>query len=140
MLAILIVMPFIASAHGVTNTTSGFGMIQTIEDEALGDDLREEMENLMEKMITGTMTEEEQSRMLELMNQYPGPHGIMMNRFLNSDAAFDSHMGMMSWGGMAYGGARTVWPWLIGLMYLVWLVVGILAIIALRQIITKGRK
>ena len=52
----LFVAPIAVSAHSgdAIDTDTGFGMMRMIEDQALGDDLHEEMEDLMVKMMSGS--------------------------------------------------------------------------------------
>lgn len=81
----LAIVPFISNAHTEDNSTSqesGFMMMQQAEDQSLGDTTHEEMEDLMEKMMSGTLTETEADRTLELMDQYPGPSSMMMGRMM----------------------------------------------------------
>ncbi|MEX1063716.1 MAG: hypothetical protein WED06_00055, partial [Candidatus Paceibacterota bacterium] len=80
----VLLSPVFVSAHGMVDgfdeVTTGPGMMRYIEDTALGEELHEEMEDLMVKMISGQLTESEAGRVVTLMNQYPGPHALMMNR------------------------------------------------------------
>jgi putative membrane protein len=106
------VVPFTVSAHsgGVSDSqTPGFMMMQQVEDHALGNELHGEMETLMSSMIAGELSEEEIARMAELMNEYPGPGAMMMERMLGmgmnpTDTNFTSFnknnmMGLYGFGG-----------------------------------------
>src|SRR3989344_5898029 len=98
-LAIGLVMstPLLASAHG-SGMMSGsaqtpYQMMEFVEDEALGnDEIHEEMEELMVKMMTGAMSEEEANRMIALMDEYPAVSGMMMNRMLAFQSLGDGGM------------------------------------------------
>jgi hypothetical protein len=110
-------------------------MMRTIENRALGDDLHEEMEDLMVKMMAGTMTEAEAQRMVELMDQYPGAQSMMMGRMMGMNGVGDFDMMPFGTGG---GFDTSVWAWVAGLTSLVWLAAGVLAVIWLgKQIIKK---
>ncbi|MDP3900861.1 MAG: hypothetical protein Q8Q38_00765 [bacterium] len=136
----LLVFPFAAGAHAgdAGDAGTGFGMMRTVEDRALGDELHEEMESLMVKMMAGDMSDEEAGRMIELMDENPGPYGTMMGRMMGMQFAGTSTLGqplgMMSWGAMGSGG---FWPLLLLFAGIVWLVVGILAIVWLSRQINK---
>lgn len=137
-IATLLLFPLLILAHGPAadfdDVSTGPEMMRFIEDRALGEELHEEMEGLMTKMMAGTMTENEAGRMAELMNQYPGPQGMMMSRMMGMNFGWDG--GMMPWGGMfGWGG---FWFWMITLTSLVWLAAGILLIAWLwKQIMKK---
>jgi hypothetical protein len=123
------------SADGATGM--GFMMMRSIEDRALGDELHEEMEDLMIKMMSGKMSDTETERMIELMEMYPGPHGMMMNRLevpnSNSGQAF-GFSGMMGPSIMGFFGGAAVFWWITQL--LVWAVL-ILVIISLVKWVSK---
>ncbi len=88
-----------AMAHGPMSFSeaegSGVGMMRFVEETAIANpELHEEMEGLMQKMMEGTLTEEEAGKVAEYMKQYPGPQGMMIGR-------------MMSGGGMGLRGGKT---------------------------------
>lgn len=127
-------IPFMVSAHmGPMNWSDveegdQTGMMQYIEDKALGTELHEKMEALMEKMMEGTLTEEEANELAGLAKEFPGPYGMMMGRFdgdgFGGKDFYGMHRGM--WGGSMYGHS-----WVSGFSWLteiVWLIVGVLAI------------
>lgn len=62
------------------NVPSGPGMMGQIERQSLPNATREEMESLMEKMVAGTLTGTESARLVEIMNDYPGPCGMMASQ------------------------------------------------------------
>ena len=85
LLLALVMLPVVSSAHTGETTTSqepGFMMMQQVEDHALGDELHEEMEDLMMKMMSGELSQGETERMVELMSQHPGPGSMMINRMM----------------------------------------------------------
>lgn len=138
--AVLFIAPTAILAHGGADTDGDFGMMREIEDKALGNELHEEMEGLMTKMMSGAMTEQESERMLELMNNYPGPNGMMMGRMMATQgmAGFPAGTttgattGMMNGYGMMSRGALAVmgfWGWFIIVLYIVWTLVGVLAVL-----------
>lgn len=140
MLVALFALPLGAGAHGMGmmgwgNDYTAPEMMSYIEDRALGDEVHEEMEGLMSKMMSGELTESEAERMVALMETYPGPYGMMMGR-----------VGMMQgygsygdgWGsGMPYGGHMFgSWGytgWLGMLVMIVWLAVGVLLLVRLAR-------
>lgn len=129
-------MPAWVGAHGEViefneNQTSQ-NMMRHIEDQTLGGELHEEMEALMEKLMTGELTKQEAGRVAELMIQYPGPQSMMMNRMMSGNGLMGGFgFGMMPFG---WGGA---WIGALWLLYLVWLVVGLLAAAWLYKSILK---
>tara|TARA_B100000745_G_C20114333_1_gene381430 strand:+ start:691 stop:1233 length:543 start_codon:yes stop_codon:yes gene_type:complete len=85
LLFVAISTPFLANAHtgnGIHAQERGFIMMQQIEDQALGDELHEEMESLMTKLMAGNLTESEINRVVELMDENPGPGSMMMGRMM----------------------------------------------------------
>ena len=141
----LFMIPAMGLAHGTADANTSFGMMRSLEDRILGEELHEEMENLMVKMMSGQMSEEEAARMVELMEQYPGPQAMMMGRMLalqgpggetgmQSFGMMDNYNNMMAWGRV---GTFGFWLWLVALLSLAWLIVGILAIAWLWQQINR---
>lgn len=86
LVVITLLVPLWVAAHGESvefnETQASQDMMRYIEDQALGDELHEEMEGLMTKMMTGELSQEGADRLAELMEQYPGPHGMMMGRMM----------------------------------------------------------
>lgn len=86
----------------------------------------------MEKMIAGNMTPTEQDRLVQLMNQNPAGYSTMLDRMTGYSTGTCGMDGTF-WQGMPY------YSWMLimmpiamilgGLFLLVWLVVGILAIL-----------
>lgn len=129
-------LPIVSLAHGgdmgdmMEAGDTRFDMMRTIEDRAVGDELHEEMENLMVKMMSGNMTETEMGRMVTLMETYPGVHGMMMGRFTGSNLTGIPFGGMMGFSG-------SFWAWTMMLGAVVWLIVGILAVVWLLRKLMK---
>ena len=109
-------------------------MMENLENKALGADLQEEMQNLMTKMMSGEsagLTEEETNKMIEFMNQYPGPYNMMMNRMMAQNLGWgerrDNAWGMMNWANSTGWGG---WFGIFGFVTsLVWLGIGVLILI-----------
>ena len=134
-IVVILGLPLFAGAHGMMNFNeiqSGNGMMQYVEEQAVGSELHEEMESLMIKTLSGSLSEEEAGRMVELMNQYPGAGSMMMNRMVGTSSGLG--WGMMGWGVNAFW---NFWSVLTVLMYTVWLTVGILAVVWLWRNIAK---
>lgn len=101
------VLPLSASAHGVgeVDATAPFVGVQKMEDRMLGEELHEEMESLMQKMMADRLTDDEAARMVELMNRFPGAGSMMMGRMMGmggfgaGDGAFAAPVSRMPWGG-----------------------------------------
>lgn len=126
-------LPIVSLAHGGDMMEAGdirFDMMRTIEDRAVGDELHEEMENLMMKMVSGDMTETEIERMVILMERYPGVHSMMMGRVVGGNFT-----GMPFGGVMGFSGS--LWAWIMILGMMVWLVVGILVVVWLLRKLTR---
>ncbi len=91
-----------------------------------------EMQGLMEKMIAGDMTPAEQDRLVQLMNQYPAGYSTMLDRMTGSGTGIISTDSGF-WQGMPYYGMMLVFMPIAmvlgGLFFLVWLIVGLLAIL-----------
>lgn len=137
---IVVTVPFLANAHTGDSTASqesGFMMMQQIEDGVLGDELHEEMEGLMTKMMAGNLSQIEMGRIVELMDQYPGVGSMMMGRMTGMDtfeSKFNSSnknsmMGLYGIGG--FGG---------GLFMILFWILLIISIVALVKYTISGRK
>ncbi|MEX2008512.1 MAG: hypothetical protein WD850_03420 [Candidatus Spechtbacterales bacterium] len=134
-LAVLFVMSgTFAAAHGpVTLSEAGSHdmMMRYMEERLMDEDVHEEMEVLMERMWEGELSEAEADRLVDLMQQNPTPSSMMMNRFgMSGDVQGWGHMG---WDGGAFG-------WFIALTWLVWLGVGIAALVFILQRIVINNK
>ena len=131
LMALLFILPVGAAAHGMifNDINTGLEMMEFIEDMALGEEIHEEMEGLMVKMMAGEMSQAEAERMAGFMNKYPGPYSMMMGRLAGFNAEQNrggGFLNMMPWNGMmGFGGS---WAWLWILCWLTWIVAGILAI------------
>ncbi len=136
---LLCIVPAVASARMpmMYPDEHGYGMMQTIEERSMNATVHEEMEGLMVGMMEGDLTPAEQERLVELMNQYPAGYSTMMNRMLYSESGAYPHMlDGDFWAGMPWWMAAMMGIVVLGgiVFGLVWLVVGILAIIwLLRQ-------
>jgi hypothetical protein len=121
--------------YGMMNTSAA-QVMESIEVSAMGSQMHEEMEGLVEKMMAGNLSSADQSRLVEIMNTYPGASNMMMTRrFGGYGPNAGGYPGMMGTYGPYYGGAgmmnegfMVVGIILAGLFYLVWLVAGILLI------------
>ncbi|MDD1719956.1 MAG: hypothetical protein LUQ25_07855 [Methanoregulaceae archaeon] len=157
----VVVLPCIAAAQGGMMGSSGYyqgpGMVGTIEERAIGIQAHEEMEDLMEKMMRGTLNETEQERLITFMNERPGPYGMMVSRMMGGWAQGEgaccqqygttgTGYGMRGYGSGMMGdgsGAPVIWAAglgflaFAGIVLLVWLVVGVLLIIFLWKRISE---
>jgi len=133
---IVLLLPIYVFAHGpmmnFVDVETGPQTMQYIEENTLGSDTHEEMEQLMTKMMSGTMTQEEVVKVTELMGQYPGPYGMMMVRLsspqVNQLDGNGSGWNMMSgWNSMM--GWGLIWFWIFMFSWLVWIAVGILLVV-----------
>ncbi len=104
-------------------------MMQQIEDQALGDELHEEMEDLMTKMMMGDLSQTEVDRLVELMDQYPGPGSMMMGRlagmgtFGSGFSSFNKNSMMRLNGVVGFGEG------LLMILFWILVVVGIVALV-----------
>lgn len=130
LLLALVLIPVASSAHTGETTTSqepGFMIMQQVEDQALGDELHEEMEDLMIKMMSGELSQGETDRMVELMSQHPGPGSIMMSRMMGMGtfgSGFNSHNNnsMMGYGFSGFGGG------IVMILFWILIIVGVVAL------------
>jgi putative membrane protein len=133
---ILLFLPAVIFAHGLDTETNdqqndGLRSMERIEDRILGDDLHEELEELMTKMMSGTLTDEEIDRLAELTRQYPGPQAMMMGRFMGmgigpSGSLFSSFNQNTMMGLYGIGG---FWGGLLMILFWVLVIIGIIALI-----------
>ena len=122
------------------------GMMGYIERQALGNATYEEMESLMEKMMAGTLNETESSRLVQLMNDHPGPYGMMTSRFIAGQGYTCGASPCPMTGGGGCGGTGSSWGipgWmvggmaLIGILAIVWILVGMFLIVYLARALSK---
>jgi hypothetical protein len=129
-------------AHGPASIEKTSGsrteIMRYIEDAALGEEVHEEMEELMTKMMAGSLNETEAKRIIELMNEHPGPHGMMMNRMgmgaammspsqgigIQEENSMMNDFGLNSVGMMGIGGGLAIGYWITILLLWLFLVLG----------------
>ena len=118
-----------AHAHmsGMMTGDVRYDTMRLIEDEALGsDELHERMETLMDRMMEGEeLSDAEIEEMVSYMHDYPGVHSMMMGRYVGGTSWGAP---MHAWGSGTYG-----WDWFGKVTAVVWLLVGILALIWLAR-------
>lgn len=107
-------------------------MMESVEVNAMGGPMHDEMQGLVTKMMAGSISSKDQVRMVEIMNKYPGASNMMMTRMMGTGGVYSS-AGMMD-AGLMTGGSI-----LIVLFFIVWLIVGILAIIWLIKQLQKDK-
>ncbi|MEI7858093.1 MAG: hypothetical protein WCH85_11420 [Methanomicrobiales archaeon] len=131
----------------------GVQMMQSVEVSAMGQPMHDEMQGLVTKMMAGSISSTDQARMVEIMNKYPGASNMMVTRMTGGNGqnlggypgmmgtngqnyygmmgtgGVYSGAGMMGGAGMMDAGLMTGGSILIVLFFIIWMVVGILAII-----------
>ena len=84
-LLLILTIPSLSFAHVSSNTdyisTPSHMMMFEIEDKILDDATHEKMEELMDKMMEGTLTEDELGELGTLGEEYPAPYTMMFERF-----------------------------------------------------------
>lgn len=133
LLVLLLSIPVAAGAQGMMypgGQPMGPGMMSRVEEGALGEDLHEEMEDLMVKMMTGNLTSAEEARLVALMKENPGPYGMMLSRMMYGSYQAGGYSpaggGMMMGGSMMDGWAGTA-IWGLGILIVIDLVVWLIA-------------
>lgn len=114
--------------------------METLEEEMMGAVRHERMEALMDKMLTGSLTGEEQQEMMSTMRDpNAGPGAISMMMRMTGGQMMG---GLGGWDESSYSmGAAGFWIWVMYLTAVVWLIVGILAIIWLwQQIVSRNKE
>jgi hypothetical protein len=155
------------------NGTTGYGpgmmsagsaqMMESVEVNAMGGPMHDEMQGLVTKMMAGSLSSTDQARMVEIMNKYPGASNMMMTRMMGGNGqGWSGYPGMMGTNGQYYGmmgtngvyscasmmggagmmdaGLMTGGSILIVLFFVVWLIVGILLIIWLIKQLQTDKK
>lgn len=138
----------------------GIRMMESVEISAMGGSMHDEMQGLVTRMMAGSLNSTDQARMVEIMNKYPGASNMMMTRMMGGNGqGWSGYPGMMGgtgqdWNGYpgmmggygATGGAgmmntgfMSLGVILVVLFFVVWLVVGILAIIWLVKQLQKDK-
>ena len=132
LLAMILLLPVSASSQGMMDVDGqgiGPGMMTRVEERALGDDIHEEMEDLMEKMMAGNLTDAEESRLVTLMNEYPGPYGTMLSRMMYGSWPPGVYSTSGGWMYTMMGGTVGLALWTLGILtflnLIVWLVAGV---------------
>ncbi len=137
--------------------TAGAQMMESVEVNAMGQPMHDEMQGLVTKMMAGNIDSSDQARMIEIMNKYPGASNMMMTRMMGGTGqGWSGYPGMMAAGGaysragmmgdygtggagMMNTGFMSLGVILVVLFFVVWLVVGILAIIWLIKQLQKEK-
>lgn len=131
-------------------------MMESVEVNAMGQPMHDEMQGLVTKMMAGSIGSSDQARMVEIMNKYPGASNMMMTRMIGGNGQdWTGYPGMMGSNGQNYGmmggygatggagmmngGFMSLGVILVVLFFVVWLVVGILAIIWLIKQLQKDK-
>lgn len=65
--------------YGMMNT-GGAQMMESVEVTAMGSPVHDEMQGLVTSMIAGNLSSAERSRMIEIMDKYPGASNMMLTR------------------------------------------------------------
>ncbi|MFA5267173.1 MAG: hypothetical protein WC379_04310 [Methanoregula sp.] len=65
--------------YGMINTGRA-QMMESIEVDAMGSPVHEEMQGLVTNMMTGNLSSAERSRIVEIMDKYPGASNMMLTR------------------------------------------------------------
>jgi hypothetical protein len=126
----------------------GTQMMESVEVCAMGNEMHDEMQGLITNMIAGNLNSSDQTRMVEIMNRYPGASNLMVTRMMGGSVqgGWSGYQGMMGTGrlyngaGMMGTGFMVLGVTLAALFYIVWLVVGILLIIWLVKQLQKEKK
>jgi len=85
--------------------TAGVQMMESVEVNAMGQPIHDEMQGLVTKMMAGSISSSDQARMIEIMNKYPGASNMMMTRMVGGNGqGWSGYPGMMGTGGV-YSGA-----------------------------------
>lgn len=145
----IIVAPAFVSAQGIVNFSEAktpYGMMQYLENKALGQESYNEATDLMGKMMAGKLTETEADKLADLMNKHPGPMGMMTGQYgaLGGYGMMAGSRNYSDWNNfgmrhMGYWGGEDsgAWSWVGGLLSVVWLLISILALVWLWQKVTK---
>ena len=132
----------------LVNGPLGPGMMEQIERQALSNTTYEEMESLMEKMMAGTLTGTESARLVQLMNDHPGPYGMMVSRMMDGPGYYSGGYPYDMMGGRWGPGApnvATAIPWwifailgaLVAMLVIIWIIVGLLLVVYLSKKLSK---
>jgi len=135
--------PGMMGGYGMMGS-GGAQMMEAVEVSAMGNNMHDEMQGLVTKMMAGSLSSSDQARMVEIMNTYPGASNMMITRMTgNTGQGWSGYPGMMggcgaiSGAGMMNAGFMSLGVILVVLFFVVWLVVGILLIIWLIRQLRK---
>lgn len=125
----------------------GPGMMGEVEQQALGNATYQEIQSLMLRMMSGTLNQTERARLVQLMDDHPGPYGMMMSQMMAGQGYYGSGYACSMMGGSTgpcgtgLSGGMIGWMIggmvLIGLLVIVWIIAGILLIVYLWRAISK---
>jgi hypothetical protein len=89
--------------YGMMNA-GGAQMMESVEIDAMGGPMHDEMQGLVTNMITGNLSSADRSRMLEIMNKYPGASNMMLTRRMGGyGTGTGGYPGMTGGDGRCYG-------------------------------------
>ena len=124
----------------------GVQMMESVEINAMGGPMHDEMQGLVTKMMAGSLSATDQARMIDIMNKYPGASNMMMTRMMGGTGLGGSgYQGMMGGygttgaAGMMNTGFMSLGVILVVLFFVVWLIAGILLIIWLVKQLQKDK-
>jgi len=94
--------------------------------------------------MAGKLTKDEVSRMIGIMNQYPGPMGMMMGGFGMMSGCSPQNYYNQNWRmshmGYGWGNGNSIFGvWVSGLTHIVWLLISILALVWFWQRIVERK-
>ena len=133
---VLLPLSLWAHSNETNDVSPGFMMMHRIEDQVLGDEEHEVMEQLMIKMMQGkSLTGDETEQIIKFMEENPGPHSMMMNRLEGMGYGYNrgAHP-HYNYGHHGFFGTGTFVGWITTL--LIWAILG-LAVIALGKHVLK---
>lgn len=84
---------------------TGARMMESVEITAMGQPMHDEMQGLVTKMMAGSLSAADQTRMVEIMNKYPGASNMMVTRVAGGNSpGWNGYPGMMG-PGSGFAGA-----------------------------------
>jgi hypothetical protein len=89
--------------YGMMNA-GGAQMMESVEVDAMGGPMHDEMQGLVANMMAGNLSSADRSRMVEIMNKYPGASNMMLTRRMGGyGTGSGGYPGMMGSNGQYYG-------------------------------------